>query len=445
MASLNTRTRTPAEKTHEGAKAAKLDEAAQLRRSVMACLLWEDSFYEDGISIPTRIVELASKRPPEEVAALAVKARQEFHLRHVPLLLLTVLMKTGAGPGKNRIVERTFPQVIQRADEMAEFISIYWKDGKRPLSAQAKRGIAASFANFDAYQLAKYKGSKDAVSLRDVMFLVHPKPTDKQKEDFEKLANGKLEAPDTWEVELSAGGNKKETFERLLSDGRLGYMALLRNLRGMVAANVDEALIRSAILQRKGAQNVLPFRYIAALRAAPSFAKELDVALQEAVSELPVLDGKTMVLVDVSGSMSMPLSTRSDMDRIDAAAALAAIVRAENKRIFSFSDRLVEVPAFDGLACVEAIKSSQPHSSTNLAEAVNALNVKGYDRIVVITDEQALPGRVTPRVGSKAYILNVAAYKNGIGSGDWVRIDGWSDSVIRYITEAERESTLEEA
>ncbi len=125
----------------------------QLRRSVLSCLLWEREFYEDGKSIVDRIVELALQAPPAIVAALAIEARGRFNLRRAPLVLLAALAKTGAG---SRLVSETIERVIQRADELSEFLAIYWRGGKTPLSAQVKKRLAAAFRKFDAYQLAKY-------------------------------------------------------------------------------------------------------------------------------------------------------------------------------------------------------------------------------------------------------------------------------------------------
>src|SRR5205085_494685 len=168
-----------------------------------------------------------------------------------------------------------------------------------------------------------------------------PKPKDEvQSALWKGVKERSLIAPDTWEVALSGGADKKETFERLLSEGKLGYLALLRNLRNMAEAGVDVDLVRDAIIARKGgAHRVLPFRYVAAARAAPRFEVWLDQALIEAIAEMPILPGKTIVLVDVSGSMDAALSRRSDMKRVDAAAALGAIVPGE-VRLFTFSDKV---------------------------------------------------------------------------------------------------------
>jgi hypothetical protein len=102
------------------------------------------------------------------------------------------------------LVAETLARVIQRADELAEFVVIYWKDGRQPLSAQVKKGLAAAFVKFDAYQLAKYD-RRAPVRLRDVLFLCHARPVDVTQEVlWKQLAEGTLPSPDTWEVGLSA-------------------------------------------------------------------------------------------------------------------------------------------------------------------------------------------------------------------------------------------------
>ena len=97
----------------------------------------------------------------------------------------------------------TLARVIQRADELSEFVAIYWKDGHVPLSAQVKKGLAAAFPKFDEYQLAKYDRG-GPIKLRDVLFLCHAKPRDQAQADvWKQLVSGSLTTPDTWEVALS--------------------------------------------------------------------------------------------------------------------------------------------------------------------------------------------------------------------------------------------------
>lgn len=423
---INTKTKSNPVYTAEGGKAAYINPVEQLRRSVLSCLLWEKEAYEDGQSIADRIEQYAKNVPDKVVHALAVEARTKYNLRHVPLLLLSVK------PNAQAIYD-----TISRADELTELLAIFWRNGKRPIPNQLKKGLAKAFTKFDEYSLAKYNRD-GAIKLRDVLFMVHAKPKDdSQKSLWKRLVDNELSVPDTWEVALSGGADKKETFERLLKEEKLGYLALLRNLRNMIEAKVDSTLVNNAIRARKGgAEKVLPFRFIAAAKHGVQFEPALDESMQASLQYLPKLKGTTIVLVDVSGSMESALSAKSDMTRLDAAAALGAIVQSDNVRVFTFSDVLKEVPDRKGMAGVEAIKNSQPHRSTYLAGALHTLNsMNNYDRIIVITDEQTHDGITAPK--GKGYLINVASSQNGVGYGQWTHIDGFSENVLRYIHELE--------
>jgi len=434
MLNLNSRPRT-----HEGAPARNISTELQLRRSVLACLLWESQFYEDGAEIAGRIAELVPKVAAEKVAALAVAARDKMKLRHAPLLLVREMARHATHRG---FVADTLTRVIQRADELAEFVAIYWKDGRVPLSAQVKKGLAAAFPKFDEYALAKYDRG-GPVKLRDVLFLAHAKPRDEaQAEVWKRLIAGELTAPDTWEVALSAGADKREAWERLLREQKLGALALVRNLRNMREAGVEEALILAALREMNTAR-VLPFRFLAAARYAPQWEEALEQAMLKGLASQDNLQeklaGKTVVLVDVSGSMTAQLSQRSEMLRTDAAYGLAMLLReiGEKVSVFSFSDLLVEVPARRGFALRDAIDASQRHNSTQLGKAVDELNRShGYDRLIVISDEQAHDAVSAPK--GKGYVINVASYRNGVGYGKWTHIDGWSESVVEYIRSLEQ-------
>ena len=442
MAKLNTLNLNSATRTHEGGRARNISTEAQLRRSVLACLLWEQQFYEDGVEIAGRIAELVPKVAAEKVAALAAEARESMKLRHAPLLLVREMARHGS---HRKLVAETLERVIQRADELCEFVAIYWKDGRVPLSAQVKKGLAAAFPKFDEYQLAKYDRG-GPIKLRDVLFLSHAKPRDDaQAGVWKKLVWGKLATPDTWEVALSSGADKRAAWERLLTENKLGALALLRNLRNMREASVDEELVLKALRSMK-TDRVLPFRFLAAARYAPQWEPALEEAMLKSVAAQTKLPGRTALLVDVSGSMTASLSRRSEMLRTDAAYGLAVLLRELGDRVnvYSFSDNLVEVPARRGFALRDAIDKSQAHNGTYLGKAVEDLNrraAKGkderYDRLIVVTDEQAHD--TVPNPSGKGYVVNVASYKNGIGYGKWTHIDGWSESVVEYIRGLEAE------
>lgn len=440
--------------THEGAKAKHINAEMQLRRSVMATLLWERQFYEDGQDIAQRIADLLPQVNPDTVAGMVIEAREQMKLRHVPLLLIREMARHDS---HKFLVGSTLSQVIQRADELAEFLAIYWKDGKVPLSAQVKRGLAAAFGKFNEYALAKYNRD-GSIKLRDVLFLCHAKAKDAEQDAlWKRLINGGLTTPDTWEVALSSGADKKATWERLLQEKKLFALALLRNLRNMQQAGVAEEAIRRSIQDMK-VERVLPYRFIAAARYAPQWEPELEQAMFKCLEGVKKLPGKTALLLDVSGSMDSAISSKSDLRRLDAACGLAMLARevCEQVDIFTFSMKLVRVPARRGFALRDAIVNSQEHSGTPLGIAVQSIyaplgqrvgsvnfGVHGYhdidypgqglspDRLIVITDEQSAGAVPDPK--GKGYMINVASYKNGVGYGPWLHIDGWSEAVLSYI------------
>ena len=443
----------PRPRTHEGARARVITPEQALRRSIFSCMLWEGEFYEDGVQIAGRIHELVPQVEAEKVAALAVEARERMKLRHAPLLLVREMARYATHRG---LVAETLTRVIQRADELSEFVAIYWAMGRQPLSAQVKKGLAVAFGKFDEYALAKYDRAV-AVRLRDVLFLCHARPVDEaQAALWKRLVDNELATPDTWEVALSAAGRgesvegdrevaKREVWERLLAERKLGALALLRNLRNLHQAGVSEKLVLAALDAVK-TDRVLPFRFLAAARSAPQWEQPLEAAMFRALESrdsggrTAKLRGHTVLLVDVSGSMEAPLSRRSEMRRTDAAYGLAILLReiAEKATIYTFSDHTKLVAPRRGMALRDALDASQPHSGTYLGKAldhVEAESRSGYDRLIVITDEQSHDQVAAPR--GRGYAINVASAQNGVGYGPWTHIDGWSEAVIDYIAELE--------
>lgn len=445
--------------THEGAKAKHINYELQLRRTVMACMLWEKQFYESGKTIADRISELVPKVLPGIVADQAVEARSDMYLRHIPLLIVREMSRLDS---HKYLVSLTLSRIIQRPDELTEFLAIYWMDGRQPLSAQVKKGLALAFGKFDEYQLAKYNRNTE-IKLKDVLFLCHAKPKDKEQADiWKRLVEDNLKTPDTWEVALSSGGDKKDHWTRLLKENKLGAMALLRNLRNMDQAGVDESLVKNALINANP-KKILPFRFIAAANNAVHLESEIEVAMLKCLSEHDKIPGHTVLLLDVSGSMESKVSGKSQISRLDAACGVGMLLReiCEKIDIYSFSMKLCRVPSRHGFALRDVINNSQEHSGTPLGLAVKSIYADksfsqssasfgwgrnyetGYqgqqlnpDRLIVITDEQSCDP--VPDPSGVGYMVNVASNKNGVGYGPWLHIDGWSESIINYIRDIER-------
>ena len=444
---------------HNGLKVAAISNESQLVRMTMAHMLWENQFYVNGQESAKIMSDLVSKVDPVFVQNLAVAAREKFKLRHVPLHLMRGLAKTG------KLKAEALADVIQRPDEMSEFLAMYWADKKEPISNQVKKGLALAFGKFNEYQLSKWDKNSAEISLRDVMFLAHPKPRDEaQALLFKKVADKSLATADTWETELSGGADKAETFERLMSEGKLGALAFLRNLRNMDESGIDSSAIR-AYGAKVNVDRVLPFRFISAARIMPKYEDMLEQMMFRATAGMEKLPGKTLLLVDCSGSMfDAKVSAKSDLLRFDAAMALAILCRevCEEVEIFGFCDDSFRVAPRRGFALIDAMheaawanyggklskhyRYNQDHArshgygGTNMGASVLTANklVGKYDRIISFTDEQSST-KPTKRPDAKGYILNVAAYQNGLNLDSWTTISGFSEASLEYIQMFERE------
>jgi len=468
-------------RTHEGAKVYKVSALEQLRRSVLACMLWENTFYESGKTIVDRIAELVPQVDPQQVRFMAMEARTNMKLRHVPLLLAVEMLKH---PEHKKLVRSTVSSIVQRPDEMGELLSLYWGDKSTPVRdnenqyrsqrkakkvpMQLLRGIKDAFEKFNAYSLAKYQGKDKLVSLADVINLVHPVPKDAEvSEVIKKIVTGESIDQDTWEARLSAAGKeaKKPIFEDLLQRNKLGALALLRNLRGMTEVGVDESLIRSG-LQNMNVERVLPYRFISARKYGPQFSDELEMAMYKCLKEESRLEGRTILLVDISGSMQEKISGKTEISRVQAAAGLAVLANAlcEKAEVYLFESntykitpkgikkvnsgrdrygyghgRSIESLPYDGeggFKLVDLIVNSLT-GGTDIAQAVDYINSnEKYDRIIMFTDEQSSTSPPAPK--TRGYVINVANYQNGVGYGDWVHINGFSEATLAYIREYER-------
>jgi hypothetical protein len=304
----------------------------------------DDNYYQTAGEHIQRLRHLVTQLEPEFVVKLAIYARTELNLRTVPLVLLVELAKIHNG---DNLVSQGLERCIQRPDELVRTLEIY-KDSNcygsyKLLSKQVTKGVAKAFNKFDRYQLAKYRMSNNDLTLRDVMFLTHPKPKDEEQAAlFKELASDTLRSEDTWEARQSAAGQEgltpKGVWEQMIDERKIGYMACLRNLRNFLADNISaehiaqvaEYLTNHTAISRS---KQLPFRFYTAYRELQRLKdsyllinnKEINLdsleKLKEAVSYAAfyslsnldlIQDGDViMSMVDTSGSMGNSMTANS--------------------------------------------------------------------------------------------------------------------------------------
>lgn len=373
-----------------GGKAYKESKEMQLV-SILLTSFGDNKYYEKNTDTYKRLENLISECDKLFCAKAIVYARTVFGMRTITHYAASILAKHIGGEewGKD-----FYNKVVNRPDDMTEIVACHLAR-KQKLTNAMKKGFATALGRFDDYQLAKYKGEGKEVKLVDVVNLVHPTQTAKNNFAISKLVNGELKSHDTWESELSAVGNdteaKKTVWNRLLDERKLGYFALLRNLRNIISLG-DESLKRkalTALVDRNAIKKslVLPFRFATAYdelsKIDTDAMRAISKACEIACDNVPKFDGKTLVALDVSGSMSAA--------RVSDIASLfsAILLKSNNCDLITFADdakyRMVN-PDDSVMTIKNAIRYAC--GGTNFPSVFETANKK-YDRVILLSDMQS--------------------------------------------------------
>jgi len=317
---------------NEGATAYPMNDKEKLVTQVLTSFFNENKFYGDNSQDILNTVRNVIKTEAKFVANLCIYARNEMHLRTISHVLVSELAKSTEG---KEYVTKTLNKIIERPDDMTEVLAYYLNTYGKPIPNSVKKGLADNFGKFDEYQLAKYN-RKNTIKLKDILCLAHPKAKDERQSDlWKRLLEDRLETPVTWEKELSTKGNTKETWERLIEENRLGYMAMLRNLRNIIksgASNLNKVYEYLTDEERVLKNKQLPFRYYSAYKTLKNegigtskIYDALETAIKISTKNIDRLTGKTLIAADVSGSMNFPISKKSDLTCAEVAVLMLSI------------------------------------------------------------------------------------------------------------------------
>ncbi|MFP3598371.1 TROVE domain-containing protein [Chryseobacterium sp. SIMBA_029] len=476
---------------YEGAKAYIMTPAEELYTAVVTTGL-SNTTYEKGNERLNRIQSLIMKNDPEFVAKLAVYARKEMYLRSIPLVLTTELARQTSGTD---LVSRTVDGVIQRADEITELLAYYQLANERTevkklnrLSKQIQKGLVKSFNKFDEYQFAKYN-RKAEVTLKDALFLVHPKAKDEnQQVIFNKIVSDSLQTPYTWEVELSVLGQTrfateaerksafKNKWEELIFSNKLGYMATLRNLRNILEAGVSPDAMSKVchyLADEKAVRNSkqLPFRFLAAYRELKTIDSPYLSTVLETLEEAVLVSAyniksfgfgtSVVIAADVSGSMQQPVSPKSKILLYDIGLLMSMILQSQCKNVITgmFGDRWkrVSMPKNSILRNVNEFykREGEVGYSTNGYLVIEDLisRRENVDKVMLFTDTQMWNSNgnthsfekswnryksISPN--AKLYIFDLAGYGRqplDVRKNDVYLIAGWSDKIFDVLNALE--------
>lgn len=460
--------------------------------SLVLCSFVQDQFYRTDDEARSRLRELMNKIPPLFAAKTAVYARDKFGMRSISHVIAGEIANTVKG---QKWTKEFFSRIVVRPDDMTEIISYY--DTLNPaidrekhphgviVPNAMKKGFAQALRRFTPYQLAKYRGKGNKFKLVDVVNFSHPRPvSEEQEEVFKALVNGTLKTTETWESKLSLAGQQGETEEevselkaeawkQLLQERKIGYFALLRNLRNIVEQAPELVTDAASLLTEEEAirrSRVLPFRYLSAMKSLEAYGDRpegrvllsaIETATDIALANTPLFEGKTLIVLDVSGSMLLTrISAHSDIYPADIGALFAAsLLKRNNADMMVFAGKASTVTWYPAstLRLYRDMRKEMKGGGTNL-RAVFEECQGTYDRIIILSDMQHWIGLESAYKSFKDYCQRTKSHPlvysfdlQGYGTLQMPYeklycLEGWSEKVfdVMKLLESDKDALIHE-
>lgn len=449
-----------------GNPAFKMEDKAKLVTQVLTTFFGEKKFYGDTTSDLMKTAKIVANAEPRFVANLARYARKEMHLRSVSHALTALVShEIETKPFIKEVVD----DVVERADDITEILACYITMYGKPVPNGLKKALANALGKFNEYQISKYNGGNKSVKFRDVLAITHAKPkTEEQNELFNKIMNDSLAIAERWETELSAKGNTKDVWEELINDNKVGYMAMLRNLRNIVNAkpsNINKVFDKLSDKEQIAKSKQLPFRFFSAYKelekvsnAGSKVFDTLETAIESSVDNIPKLKGTTIVAIDVSGSMSDFISNKSSIRCIDLSRLLGVMASkiCEDAIVYTFANRLEKVTVSSKSGILEKANSiSFTGGGTNMHLPLQKMIDDKIiaDRIIILSDNEVNYGYCGFKHGCQAL---ADKYRKDVNKNLWVHaidlqgygtqqfmgaknniIAGWNEKIFEFINLAE--------
>ncbi|WP_280260288.1 TROVE domain-containing protein [Nocardia abscessus] len=457
----------PTGRTFEGGAGYARTPQSELFLLAVTNMVGEHTFYESAGERDERyaaLVRAATIATPEWTARFLRWLRTEANLRSAAIVGAAEFAKARLDAGAAGMSRQVVDSVLRRADEPGELLAYWTAVHGRALPQPVKRGVADAVRRlYDERALLKWDSTARAFRFADVLQLTHPTPASDRPWQGALFAHaldrryGRATEPDaaltvlgaraelmarpvqqrralfddaeraratlhaagmTWEAVAGwlQGPMDATVWEALIPS--MGYMAKLRNLRNFDQAGVSDAVAADVAGEladpgRVARSRQLPMRFLSAYRAAPSlrWGHALEQALGHSLAAVPALSGRTLVLVDTSGSMQAGFAKDGSLARWDAAAlfGLALARRCAHADVVSYSSvgstrqgraqpASLVFPQRRGEPVLGAVRRWREEGyflgwGTDTVGAVRE-HYAGHDRVVILTDEQAHDGDV---------------------------------------------------
>lgn len=349
-----------------GGRAYALEDREALAQLVMTGT-FGNTFYVSGKEQLDTIKGLLAKIGPsgaDFVAKLAIHARKNGFMKDTPAFLLAWL--TVNGP---QYVKTVFEQVVDNGKMLRNFVQIMRSGevGRKSLGTAPKKLVKDWITSASTNALLRASVG-NSPSLADVIKMVHPTPASlTQSALFSWILTGKVNfaeydqlptavrqlisfrARDTADVPnvpfelLTSSDLSAENWKQIVANA--GWHMLRMNINTFERKGIltDPQVLKTIATKLADPKEIakakaFPYQiYSTWLNAVcvPEIEKALTKALNYSLETVPVFPGKTYVFVDVSGSMSSPVtggrgSASSKVRCLDVAALIASSLLRSN-------------------------------------------------------------------------------------------------------------------
>lgn len=455
-----------------GYTAYKMADKEKLTTQCLCSFFRENKYYGDTSNELIQTAENILNNEPKFVANLARYVRKEMHLRSVSHALTALIAHN---INSKEYIKEVVADVVERPDDITEILACYINMFGKPIPNGLKKALGSSIGKFNEYQISKYNGGNKQVKFRDVLRITHPTPqNDKQNELFNKIINDTLPTAERWETELSANGNTKEVWEKLIEENKLGYMAMLRNLRNIINVqpnNINKVYDKLSNKEEVLKSKQLPFRFFSAYREIqnlPNYSSKildvLETAIEYSVENLPKLQGKTIIAIDTSGSMNDNISLKSTIRCCDIARLIGVLATkiCDDYIVYTFNTELSKITFSSKNGIIEtAMNIPVNGGGTNLTLPLKEIidNKIKADRMIMISDNEINSSYINGsfwHCSDKTCQSLADIYRNTINKDFWVHaidlqgygtqqfignktniIAGWSEKVLEFVNLAE--------
>ena len=467
---------------HEGNVAYQMDAKTELYTLAISSFYGENSFYESAQTREARFTNLVhqvTKEDPAWIRAFIPWLRNDANIRSNAVAAACEYVAAGGENGRAVI-----NGVCVRADEPAEVFGYWLSRHGRKIPAPVKRGLADACTRlYDEFNALKYDQSGSNVRMADVIDMCRPKPQApwqsslfkylldvrhkrdnprglENLETISNVLNWRSEAlkgnvsydlPNgvTWEALSAYTKMDKAAWEAMIP--KMGYMALIRNLRNFEEAGISKeaaAYVNNFISDPdKVAQSrQLPFRFWSAYSNSSSlrYAQALEDAAQLSLSNMPKFPGRTLIMVDTSGSMSsLGYSAKSTVRPVSAAALFGSAVASasEQSSIYIYASSTAELKQQASILRnaqeIDNAIGAVGHGTATWPSVKTAWDQRGpFDRVMVFTDMQEHFGQATFIPSNvPVFVWDLGAYgkSNIVPGSNRYLLGGLSDQSFKMV------------